>query len=276
MIRLIFCDMDGTLLDGNGNLPPMFEDVIARVTARGAVFCPASGRQYSALLRQMGSHIDDFIFVAENGTFVARHDRELFSSEMKAEDIQRVLDTSRSIPDAYPVLCGKRLAYVTKIWEPYLKNMRQYFTQCQIVEDLDRVAREEEIIKVAFCDAEHGEAGTRLFPMLEKLNGPVQVVLSSDYWIDVMSPAVNKGSAVRRLQSMLDVRPEECAAFGDYLNDAEMIRAVGHGYAMGNALPALKELAPLEAPPNTEYGVMTVLESLLDKGLIGNEGGPLL
>ncbi len=272
---MIFCDMDGTLLDADGNLPPMFEDVMARVLARGAVFCPASGRQYSALLRQMGTHINDFLFVAENGTFVARHDQELFSSEMAAADVRRVLDAGRSIPGAYPVLCGKRLAYVERLWEPYLENMRQYFTQCRIVEDLDTVAAEEEIIKLAFCDAEHGEAGTRLFPALDKLNGPVQVVLSSNYWIDVMNPGVNKGAAVRRLQAMLGVRPEECAAFGDYLNDAEMIRAVGYGYAMENALPALKEIAPYEAPPNTEYGVMRVLEDLLAKGLIGNEGGSI-
>ena len=50
MIKLIFCDMDGTLLDDAGQMPPMFDEVVGEILHRGAVFCPASGRQYSALL----------------------------------------------------------------------------------------------------------------------------------------------------------------------------------------------------------------------------------
>ena len=269
MIKLIFCDMDGTLLDEAGNLPPMFDAVVGEVLRRGAIFCPASGRQYSALLRQMERYIDDFIFVAENGTFVARHDRELFSDELDRGDVARVLTAGMAVPGAYPVLCGKRLAYVTPRWEPYLDNMRQYFTQCAIVPDLMETAQEAEIIKVAFCDAEYGAAEESIYPALARLNGPVQVVLSSNYWIDVMRPRVNKGVAVRRLQERLGVASEECAAFGDYLNDVEMLEAVGHSFAMANAHPAVKRAALEEVPPNTEYGVMRKLRELLDDGRIG-------
>ena len=38
MIKLIFCDMDGTLLDEAGNLPPMFDAVVGEVLRRGAIF----------------------------------------------------------------------------------------------------------------------------------------------------------------------------------------------------------------------------------------------
>ena len=44
MIRLIFSDMDGTLLDENGNLPAEFGAVYARLKERGIRFAPASGR----------------------------------------------------------------------------------------------------------------------------------------------------------------------------------------------------------------------------------------
>ena len=249
MIKLIFCDMDGTLLDDAGQMPPMFDEVVGEILHRGAVFCPASGRQYSALLRQMGRYIDDFIFVAENGTFVARHDEELFSAKLDGDDVARVLAAGAMVPAAYPVLCGKRLAYVTERWAPYMENMRQYFTQCAVVPDLAPIAKEEEIIKVAFCDAEFGAAEERIYPPLSRLDGPVRVVLSSHYWVDVA--------------------PEECAAFGDYLNDVEMLSAVGHSFAMANAHPDVKEAAREEIPPNTAYGVMTKLRELLDAGAIG-------
>ena len=154
---------------------------------------------------------------------------------------------------------------------PYMDNMHQYFTQCAVVPDLAPIVKEQEIIKVAFCDAEFGAAEERIYPPLSRLEGPVRVVLSSHYWVDVMRPGVNKGVAVQRLQKLLGVAPEECAAFGDYLNDVEMLEAVGHGFAMANAHPAVKEAAREEAPPNTAYGVMTKLRELLDMGAIGGE-----
>lgn len=268
MIKLIFCDMDGTLLDAAGNLPPMFDEVMAELARRGAVFCPASGRQYAALSYQMGAYRDAFIFIAENGAFAAREDRELFAAELSYEEIQRVLAGGAAAAGAYPVLCGKRLAYVTARWQPHLDNMRQYFTQCEIVDDLEKTAAEQEIVKVAFCDAEHGEADTRLYPMLSRLEGSVQVLLSSNYWIDVLRAGVNKGTAVRRIQALYGIAPEECAAFGDYLNDVEMLGAVKYGFAMENAHPDLKRVAAGTAPPNTAYGVMVKLRQLMDEGLI--------
>ena len=51
MIKLVFCDMDGTLLDGQGNLPEGIGAMLAELKAHGVIFAPASGRQYAALLR---------------------------------------------------------------------------------------------------------------------------------------------------------------------------------------------------------------------------------
>ena len=49
MIRLIFSDMDGTLLDENGRLPEEFGNLYLRLRERGIIFAPASGRQYASL-----------------------------------------------------------------------------------------------------------------------------------------------------------------------------------------------------------------------------------
>ncbi len=267
-IKLIFCDMDGTLLDGQSDLPPDFDEVIGEVLRRGAIFAPASGRQYSALTLQMEKYADDFVFISENGTFAARHDKELFSSEMDRADVLRILKEGNRIPGAYPVLCGKRLAYVGEEFRPYLREMNKYFTQNTVVPDLERVAEEVPIIKVAYCDAEQGDAEHTIYPGLKKLDGPVHVALSSNYWVDIMNPGMNKGFAVQTLQKLLDLPPENCAAFGDYLNDLEMLRAVKYSFAMENAHPALFEAANYRAPANTDYGVTKKLRELLDEGRI--------
>lgn len=267
-IKLIFCDMDGTLLDGNSNLPPDFDEVIGEVIRRGAIFAPASGRQYTALTLQMEKYADEFIFISENGTFAARHDKELFASVMDTSEVLRILKEGNRIPGAYPVLCGKRIAYVNEAFRPYLREMQKYFTQNRIVSDLEATAAAEPLIKIAYCDAEQGDAEHTIYPGLAKLHGPVHVALSSNYWVDIMNPGMNKGFAVQKLQELLGIPPENCAAFGDYLNDLEMLKAVKYSFAMENAHPALFEAANYRAPANTAYGVTKKLRELLDADMI--------
>ena len=267
-IKLIFCDMDGTLLDGESNLPPDFDEVMGEVIRRGAIFAPASGRQYTALVRQMEAYADDFIFISENGTFAARHDEELFSSEMDKAEVLHILKEGSKISGAYPVLCGKRMAYVGEEFRPYLREMRKYFTQNTIVPDLEETAARETMIKVAYCDAEQGDAERTIYPGLKKLAGPVHVALSSNYWVDIMNPGMNKGVAVQKVQEILGIPPEHCAAFGDYLNDLEMLRAVKYGFAMANAHAAVLAAAPYRAEANTAYGVTKKLRALLEEGWI--------
>ena len=267
-IKLIFCDMDGTLLDDNGNLPPDFDEVMGEVIRRGAIFAPTSGRQYTALVRQMEAYADEFVFISENGTFAARHDRELFSSVMDKGEVLRILSAGEKIPGAYPVLCGKRMAYVTDAFRPYLREMERFFTENKIVPDLKETAEREPIIKVAYCDADRADAERTIYPGLQKLRGPVHVALSSNYWVDIMNPGANKGAAVKKLLPILGVPPENSAAFGDYLNDIEMLRAVKYGYAMENSHPEVFSAAKYRAESNAAHGVTKKLRELLDAGMI--------
>ena len=79
MIKLIMSDMDGTLLDTNGNVPAGFDNIIKELSKRNVIFAPASGRQYFSLLDSFKGYEDKFLFLAENGTMVRYQGRELFS-----------------------------------------------------------------------------------------------------------------------------------------------------------------------------------------------------
>ena len=83
-----------------------------------------------------------------------------------------------------------------------------------------------------------------------------------------MSPNINKGVAVKNIQRVMNFKPEECAAFGDYLNDREMIQAVGYGFAMANAHPDLKKIAAFETVSNDEAGVLVGIRKLISDGLM--------
>ncbi|MFN8085781.1 MAG: HAD hydrolase family protein [Microbacterium sp.] len=93
-----------------------------------------------------------------------------------------------------------------------------------------------------------------------------QVVVSGRHWVDVMNTTVDKGVALRSLQRALGVTPAQTAAFGDYLNDLEMLRAADWSYAMADAHPDVAAVARHRAPSNAEAGVVSVLERLLAVG----------
>lgn len=272
MIKLIFTDMDGTLLDDEGNLPPDFDATISRLKERGCRFCPASGRQYTALVNQMKDYFDDFAFISENGTCAFFQGRELFSYPIPGEMVREVVRFADKLPGAYPVLCAPTVAYVTEKWRPYTAAMDKFFTHHEFVEDLEQVADDPEkygqVVKIATSVAAGGTTLEITYPALRRFEPRLQVIHSSDFWTDIQMPGYSKGTAALRLAGMFGVKPEECAAFGDFMNDYEMVRDVGLGVAVENAYAGLKEIAGCIAPPNYEYGVTRTINQWLDEGLI--------
>lgn len=265
MIKLIMSDMDGTLLDENGQLPPGFDAMIAKLKERGVIFAPASGRQYYSLAESFAPYVDDFIFIAENGTLVRYRDEELFVSIMER---QIVYDIFAAVPqdDIFKVFCGRRDGYALKSQQrpELIRELRKYYTRARWVDDFHEVA--DDPIKVSLFDAE-GQAGTKIYPLVKQFDNRLLVVQSSDNWVDLVSPGMNKGFAVKKIQQRLNITPDECAAFGDYLNDVEMMGAVTYGFAVANAHPDLKKAAHYQTASNAEYGVLRGIEWLMERGL---------
>ena len=114
MIKIIFSDMDGTLLDDQGQLPPDFDEVMGELKRRGVIFAPTSGRQYFALIEQMAQYKDEFMFLAENGSFSVYKGEEICSSPMPMDHIRKVIAAADATPGIYPILCGKKNAYVPR------------------------------------------------------------------------------------------------------------------------------------------------------------------
>ena len=85
-------------------------------------------------------------------------------------------------------------------------------------------------MKLAIYDFDGGEAHTA--PALDDVRATHQVVVSGRHSVDVMNTTVDKGVALRNLQRALGVSPAQTAAFGDYLNDLELLRAADWSYAM--------------------------------------------
>lgn len=260
-VRLIVTDMDGTLVDDSKQIHDELWPLIDELDGRGVTFCVASGRQYENLRRQFEDVADELVFIAENGSWVVAHGREIWSDGLGLEVAREAVGRVRGIRGAGAVLCGKRSAWVERRDAPFVEEIRRYYARLQVVDDLLEVV--DDVLKVAvyaFGSAEHDAA-----PALLGLRA-AQVVVSGPHWVDVVNPAANKGRALRHVQEALGVTRDQTMAFGDFLNDLEMMDAALYSFAMANAHPQLKERARWVAPTNNANGVVRTIRAVLGLG----------
>ncbi|MBO9659671.1 MAG: HAD hydrolase family protein, partial [Chitinophagaceae bacterium] len=102
------------------------------------------------------------------------------------------------------------------------------------------------------------------YPVFRHLEGALQVKVSGKIWLDLSHQLANKGRALQAVQQQLNISVEECMAFGDYLNDVEMMQQAYFSYAMSNAHPEVKKAARFEAMSNEENGVGQVIVKVID------------
>lgn len=78
--------------------------------------------------------------------------------------------------------------------------------------------------------------------------------------LEINAAGVNKGKAMIELGKVLGIPKEEIMAFGDGDNDLKMLKEVGVGVAMENAIPSVKEAADYITLTNDEEGVARFIE----------------
>ena len=265
MIRLIATDMDGTLLDSEGNLPKELPQVLDALEARGVLFCAASGRPYGSLLRKFESMADKIVFICENGALIMRGGKRVFLDAIDPPYLPEIVAASRKMERVYPVICRADKAIIEdSVPKEFIRTAQQFCSEILVVPDLMEHTHYDDVCKVAFYD--EGDAQQHELPLLERhIPKDLTVTLSGYHWVDVMKPGVHKGSAMKALMTQMGITPDMCMAFGDYLNDVELLASVTHSYAMENAHPKLKEIAAHIAPSNDQSGVIAVIrENVLE------------
>jgi Cof subfamily protein (haloacid dehalogenase superfamily) len=257
-IKLIATDMDGTLLNSRKEKPVDFIPWVKQHADKKMVI--ASGRQYFTLKDDFGEIADDLIFIAENGGLVFEKDQIIYSNPMAYEDISACLDRLDGMPEVTPIICGAESAYMRHA-APYIEaEGHMYYHHLRFVDDLYACAKQDVIVKIAlFIDHFKAEEVFHAFVCPSERILPV---LSGASWIDIMNRSVNKGAAVNAIQEKYSIQPSECMAFGDYLNDYELLLNCTESYCMENGHPKLKAIAKYTAPSNDEEGVMAILRRL--------------
>lgn len=261
MIKLIAADLDGTLLDSRKQLSPGLPALLRQLSDKGIRFIPASGRQYYNLIQLFPGLEHELLFIAENGAMMVDRGKALFVDEIPLKDLQKPLEITRKAVGVYTVLAGEKTAYYEDDNPVFRENAEMYYAKLTHVPDLLEAARHDRICKIAVFEKGNAERGC--YRLLQPCTERFQVVLSGADWVDLLNPGVNKGHAMRELQRQLGISPDECMAFGDYLNDVELLESVTHSFAMANAHPKLKAVSRHLAPSNDEDGVVRAVRDYL-------------
>ncbi len=261
-IKLIVTDMDGTFLNSDHEMSPDFAQMYQELKKRDIMFVPASGRQMRGITKYFDGIKSEIGFIAENGGYIIYKNQELFADEMDHDLVMKIIKAVREIPGARAVLSAKKKAYYETDDQEFIDFFTQYYTKNQKVDDLTEVV-DDTTFKIAVYHPDGSEKN--LYPVLKQFEEyNLKAVVSGKYWLDVMNQNINKGIALEKLQKSLNILPEQTMAFGDYMNDIEMLKNSKYSYAMENAHPFVKETASFETVSNDNFGVLKIVQSYLD------------
>lgn len=258
-IKLVALDMDGTLLNSQKKLPPDFITWVKSHKDIKTVI--SSGRQYYTLLADFEEVKDDIIFSAENGGLVFNKGKCIFQNTMDREKAFEMMKHFSKFPNLAVLLCCVNSAYMLNTKGDAVEEAKRYYKHLTILKHLKECPEIDSIVKMAFYDTNHNSAETfKTFKnyIPEGLKG----VVSGTSWMDVANESVNKGTGIQKIQQILHIDRSESMAFGDYMNDYEMLQSVEESYAMANACYEIKVLAKHQTSSNDEDGVMRILRKL--------------
>lgn len=262
MIKLIATDMDGTFLDSNKQFSPEFIDIFYEMKAKGIKFVIASGNQFYRLYQKFLPLSEQMYFVAENGGYIAEGATELYSNIIQPETVEIIKNVIAKTPRVFMILCGRKSAYILKDYLDYRHEVKKYYCNYCYINSYDEI--EDDIIKVAIFDPEFNSKEL-VDGIRSQLPEEVRIVTSGNEWMDIQNNDAHKGVGIQFLQMIYDIEPDECAAFGDQMNDYELLKQVKYSYAMSNAVQPIKDIAYEVIGSNDEQSVIKKIKEILEK-----------
>ena len=230
MIHLLATDMDGTLLNSQKEFDNEFFEVLQKVLEKEMYFVIASGNQFYHLYNQFLPYSDELYFISENGSFITKGKKELYSFIMDKQDVQTIYNILKQYSEIMPVIGGKEKSYIPQQYLSFKEEIERHYDEYAFIDDIHEI--KEGILKFSIHDPQHH---------VEK-------------YVELIK---------KELPAHLNIKPEECMAFGDQMNDYELFQNVHYSYAMKNAIQPLKEIAFQVIDSNDESGVTGKIKEIL-------------
>lgn len=260
-IKAVAVDMDGTFMDSNKEYNHEdFERVLTLLKSKGIHFIVASGRPLLRLKEDFKDFLDRIDMVADNGAVLVRDNKivetHCFTRVTLMTLIKHIQTVYPSFDIAVSAING---SYFLKTASSEFKEQMNYYYLNKIeLNSFSEMPDDIQATKITLWSDENPTTLEKDFnnDSTEKIH----VTASGFKFTDILPANVNKANGIKYFLKLFNLKPSQLMAFGDSMNDFEMLELAGHSYAMGNADPAIKEIAKFIAPSNDENGVLNTLE----------------
>ncbi|BDR60307.1 Cof-type HAD-IIB family hydrolase [Lactobacillus xylocopicola] len=264
--KAVAVDMDGTFENDKREFDQRrFEQVLTALREHHVHFIVSSGRPLSRLRQDFYDFLDRIDIVADNGSILTQDNKIIVRHVFTYKTGIKLLNfIQNNYPDIRIAASGLDRSYVSKKAPAQFKNTMHFFYPDMVeIANLVDLPSSDSLTKLTLnCSSSLANEIEKKF---NQNNGEqIHCTTSGFDNIDVMPAGVNKGQGIKYFLRYFNVEPAELIAFGDGMNDREMIELAGYSYAMKNGDERLKKIAKYEAPSNNEMGVLQVLEQYLD------------
>lgn len=241
--KIAFFDIDGTLINvPNGLMSPTQKtvDALLQFQNDGNLIFIASAR---GILPECLTQIPFDGFIGNDGHYIKYKDEIWINDLFNVKDLKKLVDVYKQF-NGHAMFSGHTYQYCDCWNNPYVVKHTIMFHHTtdkpdNLIEHFDL----EDIDALASCVL--FETVEDLYQAYEALKDHFTMVVYDTGLIrmDVYKKGFKKGSACKYVYEKLGISKENTYAFGDGINDMEMLVGVGHGIAMGNAIDELKAVA---------------------------------
>lgn len=266
MIRLAAFDIDRTLVSQmTGTVAPETAEALRELRRRGVKTAIATGRQWQQVPRMLKALEFDY-YILLNGTHIAdSKGNTLHKEAVSREDCDGLIEDIAGLDQSlylrfeqgmYPVLLKDRQIPFGMAIETIPPELLEGLLMESPLEDGDLP-----MAALGQITPEQQSILAEKYPQLDFLR-----VLGGKN-CDINPKEISKGTGLHAICRLFDIPVEETIAFGDDINDLEIIRDAGIGVAMGDSLPEVAAVADYVTDTCDNFGVIKGLKhfGLLDE-----------
>lgn len=276
--KLIFLDIDGTLTEGGSNTPPASaQKAVKAARKKGHLVYLCTGRNYDMLSPLLAYGFDGV--VGSSGGYIKCGEQVIYDCPMTREQQDRALGVLRK-NGIFCTIEGKGGSYTDDGFKQFLAEKARADGNSELLRWREQIEKAlnirpireyqgEPIYKIVLmCEHEEQLAEPRKV-LQEDFNFCIQDI--DDRGIingELVNKHFDKGRGMERVCSFLGIDMKDTIAFGDSMNDLEMIETAGLGICMENGSRELKKLADEICPAAADDGLKKAFEK---HGLIQQE-----
>ncbi len=266
MFKIVASDLDGTLLNPEHTLSPFTREVLQRLHQQGKYFVFATGRHHidvASIREKVGIPA---LMITSNGARVHdENDNQIFSKNLDPEIVKTAIDMVKDDETVTIHIYRENDWLLNRVDEDLAKFHQDSGFTFSVFDPENPPL--EDVAKVFFIRHDNDYLSEYENRFNATFGERASVAFSTPYCLEIMAEDVSKGGALAAVAKLKNLDLDDCIAFGDGMNDVEMLQAAKKGLIMGNAHHRVKATLPNNEVigTNEEEAVAHYLENLLLK-----------